>query len=141
MSLQIGMHRNNKIRFTARLFLSVLLVNMSVSILCAVGVDTYSLFSSQKNSVVKKHHGKPCKCPKTKNCCSEEIAKFNKLEKQTGEAIVIKHFSEEVALPPPVSITFENLFEDNTTPVKPVARWVIPPPHDDIRVFIQSFLI
>lgn len=134
------MHTKNKIRFIARLFLSVFLLNMSVSILCAAGVDTRSLFSRQNKVAVKKHHGKPCKCPKKKNCCSEEIAKFNKLEKKTGEAIVIKHIAEAFAFHPPVEVTILNFFENNTT-VKPVARWVLPPPHNDIRVFIQSFLI
>jgi hypothetical protein len=125
----------------ARFFLTALLVNVTVSVLCSVGVDVRNLTGKPQQTVVKKHHGaKPCKCPNKKNCCSEQIAKFNKLEKKTGEAIVINHITEDLAFHPPVAVTILNLFENNTS-VKPVARWVIPPPHSDIRVFIQSFLI
>ena len=125
----------------ARFFLTALLVNVTVSVLCTAGVDVRSLTGNPQQTVVKKHHGaKPCKCPNKKDCCLEQIAKFNKLEKQLADEAVISHLSEDLIIHPPVSDIVITIYYTESN-LKPFAHRVHPPPHDDIRVFIQSFQI
>jgi hypothetical protein len=125
----------------ARIFLTAVLLNLSVSILCAAGVDVRSLLIKPQQTLIKKHHGsKPCTCPNKKGCCSEEVVKYNGLDKQVTDEATIKHFSDDLIIHPAfIDLIITLSFTD--TKVKPVARWVYPPPHDDIRVFIRSFLI
>lgn len=133
------MHNNKK--NIARFFLTAFLLNVTVSVLCAAGVDVRNLTGKQQQVVIIKHHGnKPCKCPNKKDCCSQEITKFNQLEKQTADPITINPVSEDAIIHPP-------LFEITTLFAcyanikgKHITRSVFQP-HHDIRVFIQSFQI